>query len=220
MMSPNLDPVPRPIWQQLSNNSLDGFDGFDNINGFSLVELLTVIVIIGVISTALFSMGNYMNMRVERITVQALLDEQAVLAHDAIGRSAAQAGYVAADSLDPAITRTSAVNLVQSNHIQFCGETLDGDRALTEFRLQTTTEGGVLQRKLSETNCLSDSTVAWRDVSEPVFSQINFTHTDSGPEKNMLTLSLRLSKNVRGSRDDASLNRDYKIPLIALLVTP
>lgn len=77
--------------------------------GFSLVELLTVIVIIGVISTALFSMGNNMNIRVERITVQALLDEQAMLAHDAIARSAAQAGYVSADSLNPAITRTTAV---------------------------------------------------------------------------------------------------------------
>ena len=66
--------------------------------GISLVELLTVIVIIGVISTALFSMGNNMNMRVERITVQTLLDEQAVLAHDAIAQSAAQAGYVSADS--------------------------------------------------------------------------------------------------------------------------
>ena len=32
-------------------------------------------------------------------------------------------------------------------------------------------------------------------------------------------MSLSLSKNVRGSRDDATLNRDYKVPLIALLVT-
>ena len=55
--------------------------------GFSLIELLTVIVIIGVISTALFSMGNNMNMRVARITVQTLLDEQAVLAHDAIAHA-------------------------------------------------------------------------------------------------------------------------------------
>lgn len=187
--------------------------------GFSLIELLTVIVIIGVISTALFSMGNNMNMRVARITVQTLLDEQAVLAHDAIARSATQAGYVSANSLDPTIARSTAINLVQSNHVQFCGETIDGDRVFTEFRLQSTSEGGVLQRKVSDTDCVTDSTVEWGNVSEPVFSQITFSLVDSGPEKNILNMSLSLSKNVRGSRDDATLNRDYKVPLIALLVT-
>ena len=187
--------------------------------GFSLIELLTVIVIIGVISTALFSMGNNMNMRVARITVQTLLDEQAVLAHDAIAQSATQAGYVSANSLDPTIARSTAINLVQSNHVQFCGETIDGDRVFTEFRLQSTSEGGVLQRKVSDTDCVTDSTVEWGNVSEPVFSQITFSLVDSGPEKNILNMSLSLSKNVRGSRDDATLNRDYKVPLIALLVT-
>ncbi len=185
-------------------------------DGFSLVEVLALVALLGIVTSALYTIMNNMAAQSERMRVMSDLLRQGERIKSELTISAQRTGHK--KEISAAMTRAQAINFVSTTHVQLCADNISGTRQFTEYRLSNLINGkGTLQKRISFSNCTTDTAQIWEDISPAILTALEFSMDTTTPPSLILETKFTLAKNVPATNETKTITQQYLVPTYALV---